>query len=104
MEQKPLALVYMESGDGRGFWDQPRPPLHLNGFRHPSPPNPRPQLNRRSDLNRCSSHRSPAPTPRQAGPELRFLRSSLCSWSQTTEVALGAQRGVFPKVTFGQML
>lgn len=67
--RKPLNVVCLGSGDGCGFWDHPRSRLHLNGFRHPSlpaPPNPRPRLKRRLDLNRHSPRCPPAPTPSQA--------------------------------------
>lgn len=86
-----------------GFWDHSRPPSSSSspeGFGQPPPLPPGPQLKGRSDLNRSL----PTPTPSQAAPELRLLGALSAIGAKPTDVASRAQRGVSPKVTFGQML
>ena len=99
-------LVYLGSGDGWGFWDHPHPPFahplvsisESRGYSGTLPP--RPQLKRRSDLNRCSPLCSPTPTPSQAGTGLRFLRGSLSVGARLTEVPLQNAKGSVPKGHF----
>ena len=101
MARKPLDLVCLGSGYGPGFWDQPRPLIHFNSFRHPHlQPPPRPQPKRRSALNRRSPLFSPSRTPSSGGRELRFLRSSLCNWSQTRRGRPQSTKGSVPKGHF----